>query len=248
MKMTSEAFVADVSARINDLGWAYYFAPETLELGEVLGLDGFRFYFLGRGGVLGDVEAPVVASALGYFNPALVADMWDSGKAIVAPREAARAHFACSAELGRRRFSDLDGLAEFCAAADAVNDAADPIGLALYSGFRAEPLVDDLPGRAMQLVSVLREFRGSAHLIAVRGYGLDAKTAHFMRRPNDVGMFGWTDDDPPEIGDTEREKLAAADRLTDRLVGAAYGVVDEAGQQAIVAGLDQMEAAVKSAN
>jgi hypothetical protein len=245
--MTSNAFVTDVSARINDLGWAYYFVPETLAKGEALGLDGFRFYFLGRGGVLGDVEAPVVASAFGYFNPALVADMWDSGRAIVAPREAARSHFACSAELGRRHFSGLGGLAEFCAAADAINNAADPIGLALYSGFRAAPMVDDLPGRAMQLVSVLREFRGSAHLIAVRGYGLDAKTAHFMRRPNDIGTFGWTDDDAPEIGDTEREKLAAADRITDRLVAAAYGVVDEAGQQAILAGLDQMEVAVKTA-
>jgi hypothetical protein len=244
--MTFDTFVADVSARINDLGWAYYFVPETLEQGETLGLDGLRFYFLGRGGVLGDVEAPVVVSAFGYFNPTLVADMWDSGKAIVAPRDAARVHFACSAELGRRRFSDLDGLAEFCAAADAINNGADPIGLALYSGFRAKPLVDDLPGRAMQLVSVLREFRGSAHLIAVRGYGLDAKAAHFMRRPNDVGMFGWTDDDPPEIGNTEQEKLAAADRLTDRLVGAAYGILDEAGQQAILAGLDQMEVAVKA--
>jgi hypothetical protein len=182
--------------------------PETLAKGKALGLDGFRFYFLGRGGVLGDVEAPVVASAFGYFNPALVADMWDSGKAILAPREAARSHFACSAELGRRHFSDLDGLPEFCAAADAINNAADSIGLALYSGFRAEPMVDDLPGRAMQLVTVLREFRGSAHLISVRGYGLDAKAAHFMRRPNDIGMFGWADDDAPEIGEAEREKLA----------------------------------------
>jgi hypothetical protein len=245
--MTSDAFVTDASARINNLGWAYYFVPETLAKGKALGLDGFRFYFLGRGGVLGDVEAPVVASAFGYFNPALVADMWDSGKAIVAPREAARSHFACSAELGRRHFSDLDGLAEFCSAAGAINDAADPIGLALYSGFRAEPLVDDLPGRAMQLVSVLREFRGSAHLIAVRSYGLDAKTAHFMRRPNDIGMFGWSDDDPPGIGGTEREKLAAADTLTDRLVAPAYGSLDEAGQKAILFGLDQMEAAVKAA-
>lgn len=245
--MSSDAFVTEASARINDLGWAYYFVPETLEKGESLGLDGFRFYFLGRGGVLGDVEAPVVASAFGYFNPTLVADMWDSAKAIMAPREAARAHFACSADLGRRHFSDLDGLSEFCAAAEAVNNAADPIGLALYSGFRAEPLVDDLPGRAMQLVSLLREFRGSAHLIAVRSCGLDAKTAHFMRRPNDIGMFGWADDDAPLMGDTEREKLSAADKVTDRLVAPAYGAVDVGGHKAILAGLDQMEAALKAA-
>ncbi|HEY2562387.1 MAG TPA: hypothetical protein VGI44_01675 [Acidimicrobiales bacterium] len=193
------------------------------------------------------MEALVVSSAFGYFNPTLVADMWNSGKAIVQPREAGRVHFACSAELGRRHFSDLDGLPEFCAAAEAIDNAADPVGLALYTGYRAEPLVEDLPGRAMQLVTVLREFRGSAHLIAVRGYELNAKTAHFMRRPNDMGMFGWSDDDSPEIGDIEREKLAAADRLTDRLVAPAYGAVDDPGQKAILAGLDQMEAALDAA-
>ncbi len=98
----------------------------------------------------------------------------------------------------------------------------------------------------MQLVSVLREFRGSAHLIAVRSCGLDAKTAHFIRRPNDIGMFGWNEDNAPEIGDAERAKLAAADELTDRLVAPAYGAVDDAGRKAIVAGLDQMEAAVST--
>jgi hypothetical protein len=98
----------------------------------------------------------------------------------------------------------------------------------------------------MQLVSVLREFRGSAHLIAVRASGLDAKTAHFMRRPNDIGMFGWTAEEAPEIGDTERARLAAADELTDRLVAPAYGAVDDAGRKAILAGLDQMEAAVSA--
>ncbi len=69
------------------------------------------------------------------------------------------------------------------AAADAVNEAADPVGLALYSGFRGELLVDDVPGRAMQIISVLREFRGSAHLIALRASGVDARTAHFIKRP-----------------------------------------------------------------
>jgi hypothetical protein len=244
--MTSDPFVATTSARINHLGWAYYFVPETLDTGKSLGLDGIRFYFLGRGGVLGDVDALVVSSAFGYFKPALVADMWDSAKAIVPPREAARVHFSCSAELGRRHFAELDGLAEFCAAAGAINEAADPVGLALYSGFRSEPLVEDLPGRAMQLVSVLREFRGSAHLIAVRASGLDAKTAHYMRRPNDIGMFGWTAEEAPEIGDTERAQLAAADELTDRLVAPAYSAVDESGRKAILVALDQMEAAVSA--
>ena len=125
-----------------------------------------------------------------------------------------------------------------------MNDAADPVGLALYSGIKSEPLADDLPARAMQLVTVLREFRGSAHLIAIRAAGLDAKTAHFIRRPADIGMFGWTDADAPEITDVEVAKLAAADAITDQLVLPAYSVLDEAGRDALVTGLDRIAAAL----
>ena len=81
----------------------------------------------------------------------------------------------------------------------------------------------------MQLLTVLREFRGSAHLIAIRASGLDAKTAHFIRRPNDIGMFGWNDADAPAITEVEVARLADADELTDRLVLPAYSVLDEAG-------------------
>jgi hypothetical protein len=106
VRTTSDSFVTEVSARINDLGWAYYFVPETLETGKALGLDGFRFYSLGRGGMLGDVEAPVVVSAFGYFNPALVADMWDSGLVTSQPlghRRALRASEARRTPCGRNR-------------------------------------------------------------------------------------------------------------------------------------------------
>ena len=90
--MTPEELVAATSAQINSLGAIYYFHPDTIAHGkEALGLDGMRFYFIGRAGVLGDVEAPVVTAAFGYFAPAVVAKMWNSSKEKVAPRDAAAA-------------------------------------------------------------------------------------------------------------------------------------------------------------
>ena len=240
--MTPEELMADVCPRIHDTGWAFFFAPETLATGKELGLDGFRFYFLGRGGVLGDVDAAVVCSAFGYFEPSLVERIWDSARAVMAPRDAGRAFLACGAEFGRARFSDLDGMAAFCAAADAVNEAADPVGLALYAAARAEPLADDAPAHAMQLLYVLRELRGSAHLLAVRACGLDARTAHCVARPQDLGLFGWPDDASVDVTDTDRAKWAAAEELTDDLLLPAYAVLDDAGRAALVAGLDQIEA------
>ena len=103
--------------------------------------------------MLGDVDSAVIASAFGYFNPTLVATMWDAARTVLAPRAAGHAYMECAAAFGRRTFGPLEGLDAFCAAAGAVNDAADTAGLALYAGITTEPLVDDPAGRAMQLVT-----------------------------------------------------------------------------------------------
>jgi len=245
--MTPEELVAVACPKIGTMGWAFYFTPETFARGEELGLDGISFYVLGRGGVLGDVESTVIASAFGYFNPTLVATMWDAARKVMAPRDAGHAYMECCANFGRASFADVPGLDAFCDAAGAVNDAADPVGLALYAGIAGEPLADDGPARAMQLVSVLREFRGSAHLLALRASGLDAKTAHHIHRPNDGALFGWSDDDAPTITAGDRALWAAAEELTDRLVLPAYSVLDKAGRQALVAGLEAMENALAPA-
>jgi len=242
--MTPEELVADACPRINALGPAFYFVPDTVARGKELGLDPIAFYVLGRGGVLGDVEPAVVASAFGYFNPALVTTMWNAARLVAAPRQAGHAFLECSAAFGRRHFSALEGLDAFCAAAADVNDAADPVALALYAAVAAEPLVDDVAGRAMQLVTVLREFRGSAHLIALRSSGLDDKTAHFIRRPDDGALFGWEPDDAPTVTDADRATWERAEALTDRIVAPAYDVLDDAGRAALVAGLDAMEGAL----
>ncbi len=90
----------------------------------------------------------------------------------------------------------------------------------------------------MQLIAVLREFRGSAHLLAVRAEALDARTAHYLHRPGDMAMFGWGEDETPEVTDSDRSKLQAALHLTDKLVVPAYSVLDESGQRTLIAGLE----------
>jgi hypothetical protein len=242
--MTPDELIAATAPAVHTLGSAYYFVPETLARGKELGLDGFRFYFLGRGGVLGDVEAPVVASAFGYFEPGLLKTMWDSGRQVAEPRQTSRAHLECAHRYGRARFGDVAELGDFCAAAEAVVAAANPAGLALFAGYVAEPLPDDLPARAMQLVAVLRELRGSAHLLAVVASGLSPKVAHYLRRPDDFALFGWSEDDVPAVTDEDHRALAGADVLTDRLLVSAYEVLDGAGRDSLSAGVERMEAAL----
>ena len=48
-----------------------------------------------------------------------------------------------------------------------------------------------ISGRAMQKAAVLRELRGSVHLVAVFASGLSDAQAHAIKRPGDVAVFGW---------------------------------------------------------
>lgn len=233
--------LAAASGPIASLGGSWYFAPGTVAAGKEHGIDGFRFYFLGRGGVLGDVESQVVASAFGYFHPALVEKMWTSAKEKMAPRDAARLYLRCAHELAREKLADVEGLAEFCTAAEAINEAIEPTGLALYSAIDAEPLPDDAPARALQLTAVLREARGSAHLLAVRASGLSARVAHQIKRPDDVQAFGWEELD---ISDEDRARHTRAEELTDDLMEPAFATLDDAGQDALLRGLRGMAAAM----
>jgi hypothetical protein len=247
--VTIEELLAAACPPINRLGAAWYFDPETTATGERLGLDPGTFYFLGRGGVLGDVPWTVVHAAFGYFNPALVERAWTAGRERVAPGEAARAHLGCAEAFGRRHFAELASLEAFCEAAEAVVQAAaeDLSGLPLFAGQVAQPLPEDLPGRAMRLVVALRELRGSAHLVAVVASGLATPVAHRAARPDALRLFGWQDAEVPEPSDADRVALQAAEAMTDRLLGPAFGVLDDSGREALATGVTAMSAALPSA-
>jgi hypothetical protein len=242
--MTPEQIEKTVDPVVASLGAAFYFAPETLAQGREIGLDGMRLYFLGRGGVLGDVEPAVVHSAFGYFAPGLVAKMWDTARQRTAltPRQVGRLYLECAGEHGRRRFAAVAGLDKFCSAADRVLEVTDPAGLALYAGWAAEPLAGDPAGRAMQLLAVLRELRGSVHLVAVVASGLEPRVAHYIRRPAAFQTFGYAEEDEPRVGDAERRALAEADACTDRLMAAIYGRLTDAQQADLAAGVGRLAA------
>ena len=237
-------FVKTVCPLINDSGWAYYFTPETLGKGKELGLGGMVFYIAGRGGMLGDCEGESVAAAFGYFNPEVIVRAWDTAKATMPIREIGKAYFECAAQHGRSKLSGIDNLEAFVNAADKINDAADPDGLPLYASYKYAEYATDALGRAMQLVATLREFRGSAHLLAIRAKGLTSKQAHFIKRPNDVQMFGWSPDEPPHIDESVRATMLEIESLTDELVSPAYAVLTPAEQDSFTSTMVAIHAAL----
>ena len=243
--MTTDEIVAAGCPIIAGLGGSFYFDPVTTARGKERGVDGFRLYFLGRGGVLGDTSAAVVHSAFGYFHPSVVARMWDSGRVKLPPVEAAELYRDACADFGRSRLSAVAGLVPLVDALERVNDAADPAGLTLYAGIKQMALADDPPARAMQLLAVLREFRGSAHLAAVRAVGLADSLAHCIKRPEMVELFGWTAADAAAVTDEHRALLAEAEALTDRAVRPAYAALDAAAGDALMDGLRRARTAIE---
>lgn len=242
--MTNEELVQTVCPILNDNAWKYYFTPNAIEVGKSLGLKGMEFYVAGRGGSLGNCEGSVVAAAFGYFNPVIINAAWNLATAKQPPRTISDAHYEVAAHLGREKLSGMVGLNEFTAAMEKVFNAADPDGFALFAAFKSMPLAQDTPARAMQLAASLREFRGSAHLVAIRAVGLTSKQAHYVKRPNDVKGFGWGEDDAPIIDDHVRALMVEAEKLTDALCIPAYAVLDDAERTALVAGAKAFQSAL----
>lgn len=240
--MKTRTVISEIASATGDIGAAFYFHPDTLGRGKELGLDGFRFYFLGRGGVLGDVSPEVVVAAFGYFNPALVAKLWTSAKEKIAPKTAAEEYLACNANLGRQWFVGINGLDAYNEAAEAVINAVDLSGLSLFAGIKAEPVPADVPARAIHNAVLLRELRGSAHLVAVRAVGLESQVAHAIKRPGDMATFGWGDE--VVATDEDRTRLDRAEGLTDDILMSAFSVLSETQAAALIAGTKSMHAAI----
>ncbi len=245
--MQPREIMSAIAKQTGDVGASFYFTPETRAIGKELGLDGFRFYILGRGGVLGDVDAGVIHSAFGYFHPGLIARLWDSGRETVSPREAASAFLEAAHEHGRRLFADTVDSADldrYVDAASTVIAGCEGGAMALFAGLRAEPLPDDAPAAAMHQAMVLREMRGSAHLAAVAAMGMRTEVAHAIARPNDVELFGWKDE-PPIVDDAARQMREQAEQLTDQALVPAFSALSSEQADALVAGTAAMHAALQ---
>lgn len=236
--MTPSDAATATAPSLGRVGSAWYFDPATVAAGKAIGLDGFRFYFLGRGGVLGPVDWQVVSSAFGYFAPALLERMWTTANGRCPVEKGVAAHLAACAEWGRAHLGGLAGLEAFVEAAATVVAAsgADVGGLPLFAGYARQPVPADTPARAVHLASVLRELRGSVHLAAIAAVGLPTGAAHAIRRPGDVELFGWAAGELPEPTDADRAALAEADRLTAAAMTRRLAVLDEAGLEALAAG------------
>ncbi len=136
----------------------------------------------------------------------------------------------------------LSGLDAFVDAATTLIQSVEGASLPLFVGVRAEPVPTDTPAAAMHQAIVLRELRGSVHLLAHTAVGLNSSRAHSIRRPNDTAFFGY--EVPPEVHDADRELWDRAEALTDDILVPAYAALSDEQANALIDGTNAMQAAL----
>lgn len=227
MTMTALDAARTLAAPVNDIGGRFMLHPDTLGPGKDAGYpNGFAYYMAGRGGVLGDVDAEVIVSAFGFFAPGVVRAMWEAGVAVEGARAAGTRYARAAAEFGRQRLGGFSGAARLAELAQVVVERTDSTGLALFAGWKVEPLPDDAPGRAYQLLHVLRELRGSQHIVGVVAAGLAPRDAVLVGPggADQAKMFGWTEPFPP-LGPATVLRTRA-EEITDQLSASSMEHLD----------------------
>jgi hypothetical protein len=218
---------------VTDRGGAFMISSEAKAAGKDGGYRGWALYLAGRGGVLGPAPLEVVGSLFPFHEPGVLRSGWVSGLAVRPVEETVERYVDVCRAWGRRHYSELDGAERLADLLGRVVDAADPVGWPLFAGWRRLELPADAPARAAQLLHVLREHRGGAHLSALRLTGLSPLEAIVAGPggPGNAAFFGWPEPFPV-VDEDMLARRKRAEELTDQLVGPAYGALspEEAGE------------------
>lgn len=221
-ELTAQETVQSADKILHDVGSAWMLHPETAARGVAHGYPKhLAFYFTGRGGVLGNVDAEVVTAAMGWWHPGIVRLMWDRGLAVASAKESARRYFQACADWADEHLQGFEQADRFAELAGQVVAGAEGSGLPLFAGWRATPLADGGPARALQLVHVLREWRGAVHLVATTAAGLDPLAAILTNEgEQQARFFGWRD----ELPDCThlKDRHTQAEDTTNRLIADTY--------------------------
>jgi hypothetical protein len=223
-----------IAGPINDVGGRFMLSGRTYAAGNELGFAGLDFYFCGRAGVLGAVDADTVVRELGFFDPVRVREQWTSGLTVMEPGDASRRFIEVGYGWGRARLPQDLPSARLAELGRRVVDAMDASELALFDAWRREPWPDDDRDAAMHAIHLLRELRGGAHVRAVRAAGVDPHAAVMVHSGDGIAeaIFGWTEPHPDPAD--AREAWNAAEEDTNDAVAAAVESLDESEQAELV--------------
>jgi hypothetical protein len=154
-----------------------YFAPEATAAYEELGLTGRAGYFASRSAALGAVPAPVVVATFYNFNPALVEASITTAWSTTDPAAVLAARYAAADRALRGILGDAITSPEMRRAATLLREAAETItgdvtGRPLFAAHAALPWPAEPHLVLWHAQTLLREYRGDAHIAALLTAGL----------------------------------------------------------------------------
>jgi hypothetical protein len=223
--MDGESIATEVAAAVGGLSQGFILDGATYAHGAEQGYEGLDFYFAGRAGVLGEVDADVVVAALVFFHPDVVHAAWASGAPVMQRGKAAATFAACGARWADAHLGDDVDWARLAELAAKVVRGASAAGAPVFAGWRRLPPPADPKQAALHHFNGLRELRMARHGAAVVASGLDVGDAVRHRSPQMATVFGWNDT-PVDAGFAAR--WAEAERLTNVASGRDYEVLDAA--------------------
>ena len=233
-----------------------YFVPEgPQEYGDLGITDRMTGYFGSRAAPMGAVTADVVIATFFNFHPKLVRDrvpaVWD----IASPERLLDARLRVADKSLRRILSDAIASDEMRTAASLARRAADACtleGRPLYAGHASLPWPDEPHLVLWHAQTLLREFRGDGHIVAMAVEGLDGCEALIThaaqgdvpaaalkgsrRWPDDgwdaaverLRSRGWlTSDAEPTFTELGLERRTWIEQRTDELAMAPWEAVGE---------------------
>ena len=162
-----------------------YFVPEAEQEHTAVGLrPGRMHYFASRAAPMGPVPAEVVAAAFHNFNPALVAKYIPRAWTLASPADILASRLSVIDKSYARLLPEWQFAQPLAELADLVREATGDLpldGRPLFAAHAALPWPDEPHLALWHGVTLLREFRGDGHIVALVAAelsGLEAIVTH----------------------------------------------------------------------
>jgi hypothetical protein len=250
--MDARNLSSEIADPIGNLGAAFYFSPASAAQADAIGIGLGGLYALGRGGVMGEVDAARIDEVFFFFKSSMIRSMAESGLRSVDGPTAAAAALRGAADFGRERFAEVDEaiLAAFVEAARALSATLPASRWPLVDGYLAMPRPEGLAAEAYFWVVLLRELRFAVHADAVRAAGMSAANAcQTDSLEVSFELHGFGDEDRVELTDELLATRARVDTATDEAMAALLEPLSDEQRDALNLGTFTMLAchAAKSA-
>lgn len=233
MTASQQACATTVAAKamVGDLGGNWMMSDAEEQATVAAGMVDWQLYFLGRHGVLGDVDADVVVASAFVFPADHLRREWEAARALMTPTEALDRYLGVCHQWGSDKLADFADVERLADLGQKVIDSSDVLGLPLFAGWRAVPSPASGPQRCAQVLQVLREHRGACHGVALAALQLDPLLAILVNQGGEENAkeYGWLPPFP-EVTDTDRALRERVEELTDSLAAVAYDGLSESEQ------------------